>query len=217
MALLMLLSLPAGIPLFSQLKVKPEGYVGIGTNNPVSRLHVYGEGLFDSYTPPWGRALWTRVHYRQSGAYHLWNEYYHRDVFFVNGEGWLWSARGHYVDGDTTRLINPGPVEHPLEKLNRLDAVRFAYRDDRDRSLTRGPGNMRYGLVAQQVQRVVPEAVQVMEDSTLAVSYSDLVALMVEAMKEQQKQIGEMQITLAAQEEEIRELKRRRWFRRGER
>ncbi len=216
MSIALTLWLFTALSLYSQLKVKPDGYVGIGTNNPVSRLHVYGEGLFDSYIGPWGRALWTRIHYRQASAYHLWNEYYYRDVFFVNGEGWLWSARGQFVDTDTSRLINPGPIEGSLEKVMQLDGVRFGYRDDRNSSLTRGPGNMRLGLVAQQVERVVPEATQVLPDSSLAVSYNDVVTLLVEAMKEQQQQMEQLKSVLAEQEEEIRELKRRRIFRKSQ-
>jgi len=84
-----------------QLKMLPNGNVGIGINNPTHRLQVYGEGHIDSYTPDWGRAFWTKVHYKSACAYHLWNTVYNRDVFFVCGEGYLWTMKGGYFGSDS--------------------------------------------------------------------------------------------------------------------
>ena len=72
--------------------------------------------------------------------------------------------------------------------------------------------NYHLGLVSQEVEQVVPEAVKIMPDSLLSVSYSDLVPLLVEAMKEQQGQISELQMALLEQEAEITKIKSRRWF-----
>ena len=49
------------------------------------------------------------------------------------------------------------------------------------------------GLIAQEVELIVPEAVKDSSLTTLkAVNYSGLVGLLVEAIKEQQKQINEL-------------------------
>jgi hypothetical protein len=206
------LSVSAGLPAFSQLKVTPNGYVGIGTNDPAVRLHVEGEGLVNSYASPWESALTTRVHYRNSSAYDLWNGYYHRNVFFVNGEGWTWSVQGHYVGTDSTVISDPAAVENALNTVLLLKGTKFRYTDD-------GPehpsGTFRFGLVAQEVQRLVPEAVRIMPDSSLAVSYEDVIPLLVEAMKEQQSQIEELRITLGDHQSQIEKLKKRRWFRKN--
>lgn len=195
---------------FSQLKVKPDGYVGIGTNNPVTRLHVYGEGLIDSYTGSWGRAFWTRVHYKNASAYNLWNSYYDKDVFFVNGEGWLWSRLGAYVGSDSAVMENISPILSPLVSVMQLNGVRYSFKDD---SAERADRPYRLGLVAQDLEKVVPESVRTMEDRLKAVAYADLVPLLIEAMKEQQLQIESLQATLTEQGEEISRIKNKRWFR----
>ena len=68
---------------------------------------------------------------------------------------------------------------------------------------------------SQEVEQVVPGVVRVMEDSTMAVAYTDLVPLLVEAMKEQQVHIESLQATLNIQAEEISRIKQRRWFRKN--
>ncbi|MBM3405286.1 MAG: T9SS type A sorting domain-containing protein [Bacteroidetes bacterium] len=45
------------------------------------------------------------------------------------------------------------------------------------------------GLIAQEVERVVPEAVRTMPDGTKTLSYANMIGLLVEAIKEQQIQI----------------------------
>jgi len=194
-------------PVASQLKVKPDGNVGIGTNNPVARLHVHGEGLVDSHTSPWGRAFWTRVHHRDAGSYYLWNSVYGRDVFFVSGRGWLWAMQGAFTGSDSTMMEDVAPIESPLDAVRQLQGIRFRYGKENGGDKTDG---YRLGLVAQQVERVVPEAVKIMQDSTKAIAYDDLVPLLVEAVKEQQQQIDALTAFIAYQQEEIGRLKKRR-------
>jgi hypothetical protein len=194
---------------YSQLKVKPDGQVGIGTNNPTARLHVYGEGLIESHTEPWESAFMTRIHNRNTNAYNLWNGYYDKEVFFVNGEGWSWSQQGAYVGTDNSLIKNRSNIQSPLESVMKLNGIRFTYSDGKGNNSS---NNYRLGLVAQELEQVVPEAVKTMPDSLLAVSYSDLVPLLVEAMKQQQSQISDLHMAMNEQEEEINRIKSRRWF-----
>lgn len=197
-------------PAAAQLKVKPDGNVGIGTNNPVTRLHVYGEGLVDSYAPPWGRAFWTRVHNNDAGSYFLWNSGLGRDVFFVNGRGWQWSMQGTYTGADGSMMEGVAPIGSPLDVVRQLNGIRFRYRG------TSGGGEgdgYRLGFVAREVAQVVPEAVKIMPDSTGSIAYDALVPLLVEAVKEQQEQIDALRAFISYQEEELIKLKRRRWNR----
>ena len=200
-----------GQAVIAQLKVKPDGFVGIGTNDPAARLHVYGDGLVDSYAGPEGSAFSTRIHHKHAIAYNLWNEYYNRDVFFVAGEGWSWSMRGHYVGADSSRMTGISPIISPLLSVMQLDGLRFRYLDEKDGDQA---GSYRLGLVAQEVEEVVPDVVRIMEDSTKAVSYEDLVPLIIEAIKEQQEQIESLQASLSLQSGEIDRIKRRRWYKR---
>ncbi len=194
---------------YSQLKVSPDGHVGIGINNPKTRLHVYGEALIDSHTLPWQSAFQTRVYNKNTSAYSLWNGYSESEVFFVNGEGWSWSGQGAYIATDSSLLQNRSKIHSPLESVMKLNGIRFIYSDGKGHNSS---NNYRLGLVAQELEQVVPEAVKIMPDSLMSVSYSDLVPLLVEAMKEQQNQISELQMALNEQEVEINKIKSRRWF-----
>lgn len=195
---------------YSQLKVKPDGHVGIGTSDPVTRLHVYGETLIESHAAPWESALRTRVHNQHSSAYTLWNAFYGKEVFFVNGAGWLWSRQGTFVGTDSSQIRSRSLIQNPLTTVLQLKGIRFSYRDEPGNAPS---ANYHMGLVAQNVQQVAPDAARMMPDSLMAVSYTQLVPLLVEAIKEQQEQISGLHTALLAQEQEISKIKSRRWFR----
>ncbi|MBC8315017.1 MAG: T9SS type A sorting domain-containing protein [Bacteroidales bacterium] len=49
-----------------------------------------------------------------------------------------------------------------------------------------------YGLIAQEVERIVPEVVRTMPDGTKGVAYQSIIPLLIEAVKTQQSEIEEM-------------------------
>lgn len=53
-------------------------------------------------------------------------------------------------------------------------------------------GGYRFGFIAQDVEQVIPEVVKTLPDSTKAVSYTDIIAILVEALKVQQNEINEL-------------------------
>jgi hypothetical protein len=86
------------------------------------------------------------------------------------------------------------PLDHSLEKLTQLNGFAFKMKNDK-------AGKIEYGVSAQDVQKVFPELVRTVDaKGTLAVSYTGLIAPMIEAIKEQQQQIEQLQA-------EIKELK----------
>jgi len=56
------------------------------------------------------------------------------------------------------------------------------------------------GVIAQEVEKVLPELARTNDDGTMSVRYQGLTAVLIEAMKEQQTQIE-------SQKSEINELK----------
>ena len=85
-------------------------------------------------------------------------------------------------------------IPNAVEKVQKLEGVTFNYKKDGGRST---------GLIAQQLQEVLPEVVYTAKDlegeEHLAVRYGNVVGLLVEAIKEQQTQ-------LTAQQEQINQL-----------
>ena len=96
-------------------------------------------------------------------------------------------------------------IESPLEKLQQLGGYTFDWDLDKYESLDFTPDNEHeHGLIAQEVQKVIPDAVTLApvnldeegeaktDDEYLTVRYDRLVPLLIEAIKEQQKQIDEL-------------------------
>jgi hypothetical protein len=75
-------------------------------------------------------------------------------------------------------------IENALEKVNQLNGYTF------EKS-----GKRTTGIIAQELQKVLPEAVQgeELEDSYLSVSYGNIVGLLIEAIKEQDKKITKLE------------------------
>ena len=51
---------------------------------------------------------------------------------------------------------------------------------------------LQMGVIAQEVEKVVPEVVQFTDKKATALQYSKMVALLIEGMKEQQHEINEL-------------------------
>ena len=73
------------------------------------------------------------------------------------------------------------PIENALQKVSELNGYTFK-KIGQDKRLT--------GLIAQEVQQVLPEAVHENEDGMLSVAYGNTVSLLVEAIKELQAQVN---------------------------
>jgi hypothetical protein len=88
---------------------------------------------------------------------------------------------------------NVRTLENALDMVNRLRGVRFDWR---------ASGKGAVGLIAEEVDQVLPEVVGYNDDGSApaGVNYANLVAVLVEAVKEQQKTIEGQQQTIEQQE-----------------
>ena len=73
-------------------------------------------------------------------------------------------------------------IDNALDKVKALRGVSYNRTDLEDKST-------KVGVIAQEVQKVLPEVVQEKEDGMLSVSYGNMVSVLIEGMKEQQEQI----------------------------
>lgn len=83
------------------------------------------------------------------------------------------------------------PVDGALRKVMALQGVYYHWRTAEYPQMNFGTGRQ-MGLIAQDVEQVVPELVSTDADGYKSVEYSHMVALLLEAMKEQQAQIEEL-------------------------
>ena len=84
---------------------------------------------------------------------------------------------------DKTRKTNIRTIDDAMQIVERLDGVRYDWIDNNKPSI---------GLIAQDVEEVLPEIVETSSDNIKSVSYGNLVGVLVEAIKDLQNQINEI-------------------------
>lgn len=174
--------------------------------NAQVKVHPSNLVTINAQTQDWWPALRITVPTQNSCAYNLWNTYHNKDVFYVCGDGYLWALKGGYFGSDIALKKNITPIERVLKKVIGLQGVRYQYKDDNENG-EENQEKFRLGFIAQDVETVFPEMIKDMPDGTKAMSYTDLIAVLVEAIKEQQKEIETVQSVVFLQEKELVELK----------
>jgi hypothetical protein len=99
---------------------------------------------------------------------------------YVNGPAY---ATGGWQPSDLRLKADLRGIDDALGKVLRLNGVSFRWRTEEhpDRGL---PGGRHYGLVAQEVEQVLPEVVGDGPGGEKALAYSELIPVLVEAVKE---------------------------------
>ena len=112
-----------------------------------------------------------------------------------------------FVPSSMAYKDNIRTYENALETVNKLRGVRFDWKDS---------GKPSVGLIAEEVEKVIPEVVAHNEGSATGVNYASLVSVLVEAVKEQQVQhqaevdsIKNQQMTIQEQQNTISTLNAR--------
>lgn len=97
-------------------------------------------------------------------------------------EGNLTVAGNVTLNSDERLKKNIKTIPNAGELLQQLDGKTYHWKSSKDK-------NTQYGLIAQQVQAVIPELVTEKNDGMLSVNYQGLVPVLLNGYKEQQKQI----------------------------
>jgi hypothetical protein len=108
-------------------------------------------------------------------------------VYLAAG-GTSWTA-----SSDERQKTDLVPIDDGLNKVGSLRAVTGRYLSDDD-------GTSRSFLIAQDVQSVLPEAVDASNPDSLGVSYTDVIPLLVAALKESKDRIESLEAKVAALE-----------------
>jgi len=111
-------------------------------------------------------------------------------------------ANAFFYSSDRRLKKDIKPISNALDKILQLEGVFFKWKDnDNDEK-----NNL--GLIAQDVEKIFPELVSTSEITGLkSVQYGNLVAPLVDAIKEQQAQAEEQQKQINELKEEIKKLK----------
>jgi hypothetical protein len=100
---------------------------------------------------------------------------------YVNGT--IYATGNITANSDLTLKKNLKLVDNPIDKLNQLNGYLYQWKNNDE---------YQYGVIAQEVEKILPHAVSTGKDGIKGVSYNQLIPVMIEAIKVQQKEINEL-------------------------
>jgi hypothetical protein len=134
--------------------------------------------------------------YNHSDWHFYWNN--GNKCLGVNGSGTSSSyalyvnTKGIYTDGDVVAFSDRRKksdivtIDNALEKVSQMRGVYYTRIDDEN-------GPRKTGVIAQEMNEILPEVVSYAADTDeYGVSYGNIVGVLIEAIKEQQKQIDDL-------------------------
>jgi hypothetical protein len=89
------------------------------------------------------------------------------------------TSTDYNCSSDINLKENIQPIENPIDKVLNITGVSFDWKED---------GRSSMGVIAQEVERVLPELVSGSDSKT--VNYNGLIGLLIEVVKEQQREIN---------------------------
>jgi len=155
----------------TRMTVLSSGYVGVNTTTPGTNFHVVGDVLI------------------QTGALGV-------GVNPNATDGRIDASNDivAYSSSDRRLKENITPIANALDKVKSLTGVEFDWKEETKSA--HGYEGHDTGVIAQEVQEVMPTAVRTNDTGYLAVRYEKMIGLLIEAMKEQQTQIDELKAKL---------------------
>lgn len=112
---------------------------------------------------------------------------YHLEV-----SGSIRTSEAILSNSDERLKENIYPIDNALSRVSEVEGVYFNWKDKEEKQV---------GVIAQQVQKVLPEVVSEDNNSYLSVDYSKLVPLLIEAVNEQSSIIEGLEKRIAKLEE----------------
>lgn len=114
-------------------------------------------------------------------------------AFYLDVNGGV-RASGYWAFSDARLKQNIETIDNPLAKVMQLRGTTYTYRENDKLEL---PEGTQIGFIAQELEKVVPEAVTKDATGTYQVNYDAIIPLLVEGMKAQQGQIDSLRNVLA--------------------
>ena len=93
-----------------------------------------------------------------------------------------------FASSDERLKDNIKPIENPLDIISKISGNTFDWNSEKQ-DIYNGKD---YGVIAQEIQKVMPELVDTRDSGYLAVKYDKIVPLLIESIKELKKEIEEL-------------------------
>ncbi len=105
---------------------------------------------------------------------------------YVNGT--TFCNAGVWSGSDKRFKKNIKTIDNALYKISKLNGVNYEFKKEEFKDFNFNEGT-NLGFIAQELIEVIPEAVKIGEDGYYSINYDEIIPVLVEAIKEQQKQI----------------------------
>jgi hypothetical protein len=160
-----------------RLRVTGTGNIGIGTTNPLQQLQV-GFGTNVVVVDSTGElGIGTT---NPTSKLHVIG-----DVLATGNV----TALQFTSTSDRNQKKNITPIKDAINIVNQLEGVRFNWVESNKPSI---------GVIAQDIERILPEVVETSQNGTKSVLYGNIIGVLIEAIKDQQIQIQELERKLDA-------------------
>ena len=91
-----------------------------------------------------------------------------------------------YYSSDLRLKENINKINEPLKKLNEINGYTFDWIENEKLHPNKGKD---IGIIAQEIENIIPEIVTTRNNGYKAVRYEKIIPLLIECIKEQQKQL----------------------------
>ena len=208
----------------TRLTLTSAGNVGIGTSSPSHKLQVEGGILIPSdvagtsgykmnyTTNDGGSRSWKMVNDdRTYGDFSIkqsttqtGSTYATKFLIWSNGNviingttdpgyrlyvaGAIYATGNITANSDLTLKKNLKLIDNPIDKLMQLNGYAYQWKSD---------DSHQYGVIAQEVEKILPYAVSTGNDGIKGVSYNQIIPVLIEAIKTQQAEINTLKSKLA--------------------
>lgn len=96
-----------------------------------------------------------------------------------------------YSTSDERLKDNIVPIENALDKVSQIQGVEFDWKilSEQEKESVHGNEGHDIGVIAQEIEKILPEAVQTRENGYKAVRYEKIVPLLIQAINELQEKL----------------------------
>lgn len=182
-----LASLYSGVGLVT---VSDDNTPTLGGDLDISGSSIIGTGSIDIIGDISGSAIYSTLDIIASGS--ISGSQIH-STGNITAQGDI-TAEGDIIafsSSDRDLKDNIKPISNPIEKIKLIGGYEFDWNDKQDSYIGHD-----IGVIAQEIEQVLPELVRDRSNGYKAVKYDKIVALLIEAVKDQQKQIDELKSKL---------------------
>ena len=92
-----------------------------------------------------------------------------------------------YISSDRRLKDEITPIQNSLQKINSIGGYSFVWNQNQHTYIGKD-----YGVIAQEIEQILPELVETREDGYKAVKYDRIVSLLIEGIKELSKEVSEL-------------------------